>query len=228
MANYYKPKYKKWSRNERIVFKDKSEKINGFSRKKWSNFKRRSQSEIVDQNVITFESKLRLESEKRLYKKSLIQKQVIRNFYGDISEKQFKKTLLRSNLYNLRKKHSLIALLESRLDVCLYRISFVKSLNEARQAISHKHIMVNGKSITSKGYNLSPGDIIQMSKTFNKCLLRNKTNHKEVNDTFNDVMLNHIQTDYRTMSAVFLEYPKVDEIFFPFAVSLKNVKEFYI
>lgn len=228
MVNYYKPKYKKWLRNEKLVFKNKSKKIEEFSKKKWSNFKKRGQSGVIDQNVITFESKLRLESEKRLYKKSLIQKQVIKNFYGDISEKQFKKILLKSNLYNLKKKHSLIALLESRLDICLYRVNFVTSLDEARQAISHKHVMVNNKPITSKGYSLSPGDVIQINKTFSEYLLKNKTNYKKISDTFNDVVLNHIQADFRTMTAIFLEYPKVDEIFFPFAVSLKNIKEFYI
>ena len=36
-----------------------------------------------------------------------------------------------------------------------------------------------------------------------------------------------MQADFRTMTAIFLEYPKVDEVFFPFIVSLKNIREFY-
>ena len=37
----------------------------------------------------------------------------------------------------------------------------------------------------------------------------------------------HIQVDFRTRSAVFLAYPKIDEVLYPFNVNLKNVKEFY-
>jgi small subunit ribosomal protein S4 len=228
MANYYKPKYKKWLRNERLVFRNKSKKIAKFSKRKWTSFKKRNLLVLAtDQNVVTFEGKLRRESEKGLYKKSLIQKQVIKNFYGDMSEKQFKKALLKSNLYDLKAKHSLIAILESRLDVCLYRLNFVKSLYEARQLISHKHVVVNGSTITSKGYNLSPGDIIHVEKNPAEYLLKENTHQQQINKTFNDVIVNHMQADFRTMSAIFLEYPKVDEVFFPFIVSLKNIREFY-
>ena len=78
-----------------------------------------------------------MESEKSLYKKSLIQKQVLRSFYGNISEKQFKALLLKSNLFNSKSKLSFISLLESRLDIFLYRANLVRTLHEARQAISH-------------------------------------------------------------------------------------------
>ena len=75
MANYYKPRYKKWLRNERLVFRNKYKKIAKFSKKKWINFKKRNLLVLAtDQNVVKFDGKLRPESEKGLYKKSLIQK----------------------------------------------------------------------------------------------------------------------------------------------------------
>ena len=34
----------------------------------------------------------------------------------------------------------------------------------------------------------------------------------------------HIQIDFKTRSAIFLEYPKMDEVLYPFDVNLKNIK----
>ena len=151
MVNYYKPKYKKWLRNERLIFEEKSSKFDKLERKKWRSFKIKNRDPSL-QAVITFEERLRMESENSLYKKSLIQKQVLRSFYGNISEKQFKALLLRSNLFNSKSKLSFISLLESRLDVFLYRANLVSTLHEARQVISHNKVSVNGKNIRSKGF----------------------------------------------------------------------------
>ena len=41
------------------------------------------------------------------------------------------------------------------------------------------------------------------------------------------VSISHMQIDPKTMSAIFLYQPKVDEVFFPFNINLKNIKEFY-
>ena len=53
MVNYYKPKYKKWLRNEKLIFKEKSYKFDKLKKKKWSGFKRRNKN-LSFQNV-TFE-----------------------------------------------------------------------------------------------------------------------------------------------------------------------------
>lgn len=231
MVNYYKPRYKKWLRNDKLIFEEKSFKFEKFKRKKWRIFKKRNNN-ISLQNIITFEERLRLESERGLYKKSLIQKQIFKSFYGDISEKQFKSLLLKSDLFNSKSKLSIVSLLESRLDIFIYRAKLTNTLYEARQIISHKQVKVNKVLVNSKGYILSPGDLVQIEKKgirTNKCngFLKNKTNGYKIKSTFKDLFFNHIQVDFKTKSAIFLEYPKVDEIFYPFNVSLKNIKEFY-
>jgi small subunit ribosomal protein S4 len=228
MVNYYKPKYKKWLRNGRLIFREKAPKFEGFRKKKWQTFKTRNKNPSL-QPVITFEERLRLESERGLYKKSLIQKQILRSFYGNLSEKQFKALILKSDLFNTRSKVSFVSLLESRLDVFLYRAHLVNTLSEAKQAISHKRVTVNGARVKSKGYLLSPGDLIQINplNSNQNNLMNNKTSGFKVKDTFKRLFLKHIQIDFKTKSAVFLEYPKMDEILYPFDVNLKNIKEFY-
>ena len=109
MVNYYKPRYKKWLRNGKLIFSEKESKFEKFRKKKWQSFKTRNKNPSL-QSVITFEERLRLESERGLYKKSLIQKQILRSFYGNLSEKQFKALILRSDLFNAKSKLSFISL----------------------------------------------------------------------------------------------------------------------
>lgn len=228
MVNYYKPRYKKWLRNGKLIFSEKESKFEKFRKKKWQSFKTRNKNPSL-QSVITFEERLRLESERGLYKKSLIQKQILRSFYGNISEKQFKALILKSDLFNTRSKLSFISLLESRLDIFLYRAHLASTLNEAKQAISHKKITVNGINVRSRSYLLSPGDLVQMnvSRFDQASYLNNETSGFKVKSTFSKMFSKHIQIDFKTRSAIFLEYPKMDEVLYPFDVNLKNIKEFY-
>ena len=228
MVNYYKPKYKKWLRNGKLIFGEKSSKFDKLRKRKWQSFKTKNRNPSL-QAVVTFEERLRMESEKSLYKKSLIQKQILRSFYGNISEKQFKALLLKSNLFNSKSKLSFISLLESRLDIFLYRANLANTLHEARQAISHNKVSVNGKNIRSKGCLLSPGDVIQLNVLNSNRIASVKSNtyNSTIKDSLKGLFLKHIQVDFRTRSAIFLEYPKIDEVLYPFNVNLKNVKEFY-
>ena len=63
MVNYYKPKYKKWLRNEKLIFGEKSSKFDKLERKKWQGFKAKNRNPSL-QAVVTFEERLRMESEK--------------------------------------------------------------------------------------------------------------------------------------------------------------------
>jgi len=233
MSNHYKPKYKKWLQNNQIIFDTYPNKLNKNNKQKWATFKQRN-DKLILKHAISFENKIRLESEKTLFKKYLLQKQTLKAFYGNISEKQFKKLIKKSNLYDSKSSDSLIGLLESRLDVCLYRSHFVKSLDEARQMISHRKIYINGSCVTTKGFSLSKGDLIQLKgKHLNKYYknsltnLQIKTKNIQKERSLKYISVPHIQIDYKTMSAIFLYSPKVDEIFFSFSMNLKNIKEFY-
>lgn len=90
----------------------------------------------------------------------LIEKQKARYTYG-ISEKQF------SNY--VKKVHesktdspatSLFVALESRLDNVVFRLGLVNSRLFARQAVSHGHVLVNGRKVTIPSYKVRVGDKI--------------------------------------------------------------------
>ena len=97
------------------------------------------------------------------YSESLIEKQKIRYNYC-LTEKKFRKYFELATQAGNSTKAQLIILLESRLDSILYRLGFVKTILAARQLINHRHILVNGHSITVPSYICKKNDIIEAKK----------------------------------------------------------------
>src|SRR6476620_7594925 len=71
-------------------------------------------------------------------------KQKLKGYYGDITEKQFKKNYVDATKVKGDASQNLIGLLERRLDMVVYRPKFAPTLWAARQLVSHGHIRVNG------------------------------------------------------------------------------------
>lgn len=90
------------------------------------------------------------------YAAQLREKQKVRRIYG-ILERQF------HNYYQSAVRHkgssgeNLLKLLESRLDNVVYRMGFASTRSEARQMVSHKAILVNGKTVNIPSYQVRPG-----------------------------------------------------------------------
>ncbi len=57
----------------------------------------------------------------------------------------------------------LIIHLESRLDNVVFRLNWAPSTIAARQMVSHGHISVNGKKVNVPGFEVNPGDVIEIS-----------------------------------------------------------------
>lgn len=93
----------------------------------------------------------------------LREKQKLR-FYYNVSEKQF------SNLFAEAVKREgatgavFLQLLESRLDNVVYRLGIAHTRRQARQFVSHGHILVNGKRVTIPSYRVNPGDDIAVAE----------------------------------------------------------------
>ena len=83
--------------------------------------------------------------------------------YGCLGEKQIQKLALQANNFDGKFDENFIKIIESRLDVALFRICFFQSISSARQWINHKHILVNNSIVTLPGYQLKGGDIISVS-----------------------------------------------------------------
>lgn len=95
------------------------------------------------------------------YAIQLMEKQKAKYTYG-ILEKQFR------NLFDDAAKkggitgENLLKLLESRLDNTVFRLGIGRTRRQARQLVSHRHILVNGNILNIPSYSMKPGDVISV------------------------------------------------------------------
>src|SRR6185295_8367243 len=92
----------------------------------------------------------------------LVAKQKLRMYYGNITEKQFRKTYEEAARRKGNTAENLIGLLESRLDAVVYRCKFAPTVFSARQFVNHGHVKVNGKRVTIPSYLVKVGDIVDV------------------------------------------------------------------
>jgi small subunit ribosomal protein S4 len=91
-------------------------------------------------------------------------KQKLKGYYGDVTEKQFKRTYQEAAKMKGDTGQNLIGLLEQRLDMVVYRAKFAPTIFSARQIVSHGHIWVNGVKCNIASRRVRPGDIITLGK----------------------------------------------------------------
>ena len=91
----------------------------------------------------------------------LREKQKVKRMYG-VLEKQFRRYFEEADRRRGNTGANLLGLLETRLDNVVYRMGFGSTRAEARQLVSHKAIMVNGKSVNIPSYMVKVGDVLAL------------------------------------------------------------------
>jgi small subunit ribosomal protein S4 len=95
------------------------------------------------------------------YGKQLREKQKVKRFYG-IMENQFRKYVTEAFRGKGNTGEALLINLEKRLDNVVYRLGFTPSRPSARQVVSHRHVLVNGKKVNIPSYRISVGDTVTL------------------------------------------------------------------
>lgn len=172
-------------------------KILKLKKKKWSLLKKKISQNADHSNQIIKKSP----SQKHLYKNRLLVKQLLQSFYGFLPYYKLK------YIYNsIEKKNSqqiidnLIIKLETRLDVLLFRCSFVSTIFQAKQLIKHKNIYVNNRIVLSNNFYLSEGDIIKINNQKIDC----------------EKLPDYIEYNEKLNILIFVKKPKFNQIKFPF------------
>lgn len=101
------------------------------------------------------------------YGTQLREKQKVRRLYG-ILERQFRNYYFEANRLKGNTGENLLQLLESRLDNTVFRMGFASTRAEARQLVSHKSILVNGKVVNIPSYQLSAKDVVSIREKSKK------------------------------------------------------------
>ena len=93
------------------------------------------------------------------------EKQKMRHMYG-LSEKQFYNTYVKAVRMKGVTGTNLFIMLESRLDNLVYRMGFASRRKQARQVVSHGHVLVNGKKVDIPSCQIKPGSTIEIKDNY--------------------------------------------------------------
>ena len=149
-------------------------------------------------------------------------KQKLKGYYGNISEKQFRKIYAEASRIKGDTSENLIGLLECRLDALVYRSKFVATVFAARQFINHGHIKVNGNKVDIPSYRCKPGDQIEVrekSKTLAFVLEAVQLAERDVPE--------YITADHTKMTSSFVSVPAFADVPYPVMMEPNLVVEFY-
>ena len=97
------------------------------------------------------------------YGMQLKEKQKAKFIYG-VLEKPFRNYYEKADRMKGMTGENLMRLLESRLDSVVFRMGFARTRREARQVVTHKHVLVNGRKINIPSYLVKAGDVIELTE----------------------------------------------------------------
>ena len=139
------------------------------------------------------------------YSVQLKEKQKAKYTYG-LLEKQFRNVFEKAARRKGVTGENLLQLLEARLDNVVYRLGFARTRRQARQLVTHGHVMVNERVSGIPSHTLRPGDIVEVRPK--------SKNLSSIEDAMsvNRRNFNHLETDRDGLKGKFLDYPSRDDI----------------
>lgn len=139
------------------------------------------------------------------YAIQLKEKQKAKYTYG-VLERQFRNLFEKANRRHGITGENLLKLLEARLDNTVFRLGIARSRSQARQFVSHKHILVNDHVVNIPSYELRPGD---------KITIREKSKAMEpISDNVGSKASQFPWLDFNPtrMEGTFLAFPEREQI----------------
>ncbi|RMF58994.1 MAG: 30S ribosomal protein S4 [Calditrichaeota bacterium] len=97
----------------------------------------------------------------------LREKQKVRRMYG-LLERQFRNYFSKAERQKGITSEALLQLLERRLDNVVYRLGFAPSRSAARQLVTHRHFLVNGRPVNIPSFLLKAGDVVNVKEKSKK------------------------------------------------------------
>ena len=152
----------------------------------------------------------------------LYAKQKLRFYYGDLTEKQFRKIYDKASNIKGDTSQILIELLERRLDAIVYRMKFVPTIFAARQLVNHGHVKVNGKRVNIPSCTIKDGDEISLkdqSKQINIVQESIVSQEREIPE--------YLEVDTKELKGRFLRAPLMHDVPYPVIMEPNLVIEYY-
>jgi small subunit ribosomal protein S4 len=156
------------------------------------------------------------------YGQQLAAKQKLRGYYGNMTEKQFRRVYQEAIRRRGDTAENMIGLLERRLDILVYRLNFVPTVFAARQFINHGHVLINGRRVDIPSYVCREGDVVEVkesSRQLPMVLATVQHPEKDVPD--------YLSVDYRALKGTFVRTPKLADVPYPVQMEPNLVIEYY-
>ncbi len=154
------------------------------------------------------------------YGVQLREKQKLRRIYG-LLERQFRRYYQEAARRKGSTGQNLLQILECRLDNVVYRMGFGATRSEARQLVSHRAIMVNGKSVNVPSYQVQANDRISVREKSRKQLRIQDSLNVAEQFGFPD----WVDVDSKKMEGVFKSVPERSDL--PSDINEQLVVELY-
>jgi small subunit ribosomal protein S4 len=153
------------------------------------------------------------------FKRQLLEKQRLRAQYG-IEERQMGNYVRKAIQQQGNPADNLVRLLESRLDTVVFRAGFARTVQAARQYVSHRHIMVDGQWVNLPSQQIRIGQ---------KVSVKEKSRNLQVFVSTRDELVApppaYLQRDGEHMTVQLLYPPHRDEV--PVSCEMLMVIEYY-
>ena len=137
------------------------------------------------------------------YATQLREKQKVKRIYG-LLERQFRNYYKKASTKKGNTGENLLQLLETRLDNVVYRMGFAITRPSARQLVSHRGVLVNGKSVNLPSYQVKAGDAIELSEKAQKQL---RVQESLTVSAQMDLSPSWVEVDSKKFSGVFKAVP---------------------
>ncbi len=156
------------------------------------------------------------------YGLQLMAKQKLKGYYGNVTEKQFRRYYKEAQRIAGDTSENLIGILETRLDAVVYRMKFVPTVFSSRQFINHGHVMVNGVKVNIPSYLVKEGDVVtvrEKSRQMPLVLFAMESSERELPD--------YLNVNVSKVEGTFVRIPKLADVPYPVQMEPNLVIEFY-
>lgn len=156
------------------------------------------------------------------YGSHLHAKQIVKSHYGRITEKQFRNTFRAAAKMKGNTAENFAGLLESRLDMVVYRMNLAPTIFSARQLVSHCNVKLNNQKVNIPSIRLKVGDKVELKNTAKTIPLYVESVQKQER-----VVPGYLSIDSTAMSGEYLRVPMISDIPYPFEPHFGKIIEYY-
>lgn len=155
------------------------------------------------------------------YGAQLEEKQKLKAVYGMLSDKQILRYFHEAVKKEGNTAHLLLQRLECRLDNIVYKLKLAATIFQAQQLVAHGHILVNGKKVDIRSFEVKPGMTISIREKS-----QNMKDLKESVENSSRTLPEYLSLDEKKFSGQLINIPEPDQVILPLPINIALVCEF--